>query len=302
MICLFFFFFFSSRRRHTRYWRDWSSDVCSSDLSPTRSRRTTAMLGSSASPWPWPRPSWRSEERRVGKECRSRGSPYHYKKNRRGKNAFGKTGMDRIRLASAAEIDAQGEIARFRSLFFFQAEDGIRDIGVTGVQTCALPLVGAFLQNGEVAEHRLEIFCYGVGIAARVGAHAQILAHAQEREDFAAFGHVADAQPHDLVGVHALDLAALEGDRALLRVHDAADGFQYGRLAGAIGAQDSDDVALGHVEADAADRHDRTVVGLDVGGLEDGFGRGKRHGRQPPRYARMTSGWLWTSRGVPVAI
>src|SRR3712207_2510699 len=28
-----FFFFFSSRRRHTRYWRDWSSDVCSSDLS-----------------------------------------------------------------------------------------------------------------------------------------------------------------------------------------------------------------------------------------------------------------------------
>src|SRR6202021_71018 len=32
MTCCFFFFFFSSRRRHTRYWRDWSSDVCSSDL------------------------------------------------------------------------------------------------------------------------------------------------------------------------------------------------------------------------------------------------------------------------------
>src|SRR3712207_6878409 len=31
-IFFFFFFFFSSRRRHTRYWRDWSSDVCSSDL------------------------------------------------------------------------------------------------------------------------------------------------------------------------------------------------------------------------------------------------------------------------------
>src|SRR5258707_14898216 len=29
---IFFVFFFSSRRRHTRYWRDWSSDVCSSDL------------------------------------------------------------------------------------------------------------------------------------------------------------------------------------------------------------------------------------------------------------------------------
>src|SRR5690554_6955643 len=31
-IFLFFFFFFSSRRRHTRCGRDWSSDVCSSDL------------------------------------------------------------------------------------------------------------------------------------------------------------------------------------------------------------------------------------------------------------------------------
>src|SRR5437868_12260149 len=32
MICLNFLFFFSSRRRHTRSKRDWSSDVCSSDL------------------------------------------------------------------------------------------------------------------------------------------------------------------------------------------------------------------------------------------------------------------------------
>src|SRR5216684_3409711 len=32
VVVLFFFFFFSSRRRHTRCSRDWSSDVCSSDL------------------------------------------------------------------------------------------------------------------------------------------------------------------------------------------------------------------------------------------------------------------------------
>src|SRR5690554_7426391 len=32
VFCFFFFFFFSSRRRHTRCGRDWSSDVCSSDL------------------------------------------------------------------------------------------------------------------------------------------------------------------------------------------------------------------------------------------------------------------------------
>src|SRR3712207_109228 len=37
-----FSFFFSSRRRHTRYWRDWSSDVCSSDL---RVRLDVRVLG-----------------------------------------------------------------------------------------------------------------------------------------------------------------------------------------------------------------------------------------------------------------
>src|SRR5258706_12093730 len=43
LIIFFFFFFFSSRRRHTRLVSDWSSDVCSSDLSrhdsPGRARR-----------------------------------------------------------------------------------------------------------------------------------------------------------------------------------------------------------------------------------------------------------------------
>src|SRR6202790_1556112 len=34
-----FFFFFSSRRRHTRYYSDWSSDVCSSDLGSSFSAR-----------------------------------------------------------------------------------------------------------------------------------------------------------------------------------------------------------------------------------------------------------------------
>src|SRR2546422_8788650 len=45
LILYYFFFFFSSRRRHTRCSRDWSSDVCSSDLEPdlaTRAPRTGA--------------------------------------------------------------------------------------------------------------------------------------------------------------------------------------------------------------------------------------------------------------------
>src|SRR3712207_8033748 len=97
-----FVFFFSSRRRHTRYWRDWSSDVCSSDLlrsvggsqqalcrgrGPSYYRPQQCSLGgrslrlldalASDSLSVQPLASWRSEERRVGKECRSRWSPYH---------------------------------------------------------------------------------------------------------------------------------------------------------------------------------------------------------------------------------
>src|SRR5947209_17029714 len=38
--------------------------------------------------------------------------------------------------------------------FFFQAEDGIRDIGVTGVQTCALPISGEVWTQKAVAERK----------------------------------------------------------------------------------------------------------------------------------------------------
>ena len=79
-----FFFFFSSRRRHTRYWRDWSSDVCSSDLSKDEEDETDpfevqASLGEVVAHLrrKLKRFQGRSEERRVGKECRSRWSPYH---------------------------------------------------------------------------------------------------------------------------------------------------------------------------------------------------------------------------------
>src|SRR5215510_16612822 len=76
----FCFFFFSSRRRHTRWPRDWSSDVCSSDLrrgglhrGPRSEPPGEQLAARRAGIW---RERRRSEERRVGKECRSRWSPY----------------------------------------------------------------------------------------------------------------------------------------------------------------------------------------------------------------------------------
>src|SRR5438132_2176752 len=89
---LFFFFFFSSRRRHTRSLCDWSSDVCSSDLDFTYKIRSQKSIDRALSGLNELRHviahsgtftedeklrfdlairDWRSEERRVGKECRS---------------------------------------------------------------------------------------------------------------------------------------------------------------------------------------------------------------------------------------
>src|SRR5690606_40502982 len=96
-------FFFSSRRRHTRFSRDWSSDVCSSDLINRVMNPTDMVIenfgwpcyegpnqtggyngldfcidyygGTNAHPLAQttaPHYAYRSEERRVGKECRSR--------------------------------------------------------------------------------------------------------------------------------------------------------------------------------------------------------------------------------------
>src|SRR6202012_3685823 len=69
--------FFSSRRRHTRSLCDWSSDVCSSDLLSPRIPAATRLGAPRSRSALSVRMSPRSEERRVGKECRSRWSPYH---------------------------------------------------------------------------------------------------------------------------------------------------------------------------------------------------------------------------------
>src|SRR6266446_8451907 len=73
------FFFFSSRRRHTRLQGDWSSDVCSSNLARQWQRRLDHRL-SAHRERRLGRVRARSEERRVGKECRSRWWADHLKK------------------------------------------------------------------------------------------------------------------------------------------------------------------------------------------------------------------------------
>src|SRR5216684_7195245 len=88
MKLIFSFFFFSSRRRHTRCSRDWSSDVCSSDLRRGANKLASDVaLAHRACARRLARLTCdirrrRSEERRVGKECRSRWSQHHKKKTK----------------------------------------------------------------------------------------------------------------------------------------------------------------------------------------------------------------------------
>src|SRR6266508_5177030 len=73
---LLLFFFCADRRRHTMWPRDCSSDVCSSDLDVARhitAESQAAAHNARVEIRTDLRP--RSEERRVGKECRTRGSP-----------------------------------------------------------------------------------------------------------------------------------------------------------------------------------------------------------------------------------
>src|SRR5699024_11900018 len=46
----------------------------------------------------------------------------------------------------------------FRAFFFCQAEDGIRDRNVTGVQTCALPILKKMLASKKLYHQWLEHF------------------------------------------------------------------------------------------------------------------------------------------------
>src|SRR5450830_551712 len=82
----------------------------------------------------------RSEERRVGKECRSRWSPYHYKKKNPDLDRTFHGPDDKLGLDFSPAVKVCYDFTKKVSVFFFQAEDGIRLRNVTGVQTCALPI------------------------------------------------------------------------------------------------------------------------------------------------------------------
>ena len=97
-------------------------------------------------------------------------------------------------------------------------------------------------------------------------------------------GLVGDGLAHELNG-------------AVRAFHDSGDALEQRGFAGAVGAQDGDDLAFLNLEGDAAEGMNAAVSRFQVFNLQY-----RCHYSFPPRYARITSGSLLTSAGVPTAM
>src|SRR5215469_5184519 len=130
-----FFFFFSSRRRHTRSLRDWSSDVCSSDL------KKTARKGTADQPFAPSRPSWRcmprSEERRVGKGVDLGGRRIIKKKKKIQEIASGKM---RLQAFGVNEPTSRTDTLSLRIFFFSSRRRHTRSLRDWSSDVCSSDL------------------------------------------------------------------------------------------------------------------------------------------------------------------
>src|SRR5260370_26449193 len=85
----------------------------------------------------------------------------------------------RRNLVWAVAAPPVGILVLFFVVFFFQAEDGIRDSSVTGVQTCALPIS---LRSNAACDHTGRGCARGVGTqSASASRHARSSIHTDKR-------------------------------------------------------------------------------------------------------------------------
>src|SRR5205807_5655872 len=199
-------------------------------------------------------------------------------------------------------------------------------------------LIHAAGEPWEVLEDALGLAAQGFLVSPEdVAAEPKVLADRQAGKRAAPAGDLHDAAPHDLVGFKAVEARAFERDLAARARKDAADRAQQRRLAGAVDAEQRDDLSLPHLEVDAVQGLHLAVEDVDVGCDEDRSadrrtlghrrlafavfavlaGARRRAGFLPfsfasaasscsaaraPRYASITCGVRCTSSGVPFAI
>ncbi len=156
------------------------------------------------------------------------------------------------RLVEQEQARARHERAADRQHLLLAARERAGDLG------------DALVEPGEQREDALEIARDHRRVAARVGAHHEVLAHAQAIEDAAALGHVCDAALDHHVRRHARERLIVQRERAPRRHEQSRDRAERRRLPRAVVAEQRHDLALADLEPHALERGDLAVGDVDV--------------------------------------
>src|SRR5262249_26455393 len=111
---------------------------------------------------------------------------------------------------------------------------------------------------------------------------------------------VSDAERRALVGPEATDVAPLVGDAALRGRNAARDGLEQRRLAGAVGADERDELTGADLERHLGERAQPVVRHAEPADRQHP-GAPARASQRLPRYASITAGLRVTSAGAPSA-
>ncbi len=142
-----------------------------------------------------------------------------------------------------------------------RAGDGEHLLFATGHGAAALLV--AFLQAWEEFEHMVELLLE-VRLAGEETAHGEVFLHRQPGEDPTAFRYHGNRLAHDVAGLLAHQLLALEANAAAARLWRTAERHQQGGFARTVGTDQSDDFALLDLHVDVVQGLDLAVEGRDV--------------------------------------
>ncbi|EGE57986.1 hypothetical protein RHECNPAF_3500035 [Rhizobium etli CNPAF512] len=160
------------------------------------------------------------------------------------------------RFVEQQELRTRHQGAADRQHLLFAARKRAAALGVT------------FLETRKERKDLLDVLGEVFEIV-EAGAHLKVFQHRHAREDAASLRRLRDAQARNLVCRHLGDIAALEDDRALASLWAAADRHHQRRLAGAVGADQADDLALVDLDIDAGQCTDIAIIGFDAVHLKE---------------------------------
>ena len=138
----------------------------------------------------------------------------------------------------------------------------------------ARELLGALFQTREAGIDSLEIVRDRLFVLAEIRAHGKVLRNGHAREHLPALRHVRKTHGDDAAWVRLAQIVPVVDHGAAFDGHEAGDGVQRGGLAGAVGPDERDDLAVVDLHTDAAQRLHGAVGHLQIFNLQ--------HRRPPP--------------------